>query len=193
MFEVKLVARQLLCLIGSCTRGYRSGFIRNAFAECAPRASPSALIVITLAVRGIKQRAAHARIKARVSCWPFSTSNDCLLVAVSFPPPMAALGRLAPLSRADHPCPPSHGGQATNTSRAIVMQQKTQRPVQFEITEQTRLALSRWSCCLRMRRGSGRCSEDCFHGFIFLEGASVDWAPPDARKHISHCARTQSF
>ncbi len=29
-------------------------------------------------------------------------------------------------------------------ARAIVMQQKTQRPVQFEITEQTREALSKW-------------------------------------------------
>lgn len=30
------------------------------------------------------------------------------------------------------------------SSRAIVMQQKTQRPVQFEITEQTRTALETW-------------------------------------------------
>lgn len=30
------------------------------------------------------------------------------------------------------------------SSRAIVMQQKTQRPVQFEITEQTRVALEVW-------------------------------------------------
>ncbi|WP_225774691.1 tyrosine-type recombinase/integrase [Pseudomonas sp. Marseille-Q5115] len=30
------------------------------------------------------------------------------------------------------------------SSRAIVMQQKTQRPVQFEITEQTRIALEAW-------------------------------------------------
>ncbi|MBI6917601.1 integrase [Pseudomonas monteilii] len=124
------------------------------------------------------------------------------------------MGRLAPLDWADHPSPPSHGGQAMNaimtsshqprnkgklvgqkaplrlkdiwairvrlqiaeetrdlalfdlaidsklracdltklrirdvahgehvSSRAIVMQQKTQRPVQFEITEQTRLVL----------------------------------------------------
>ena len=29
-------------------------------------------------------------------------------------------------------------------SRAIIMQQKTQRPVQFEITEQTRVALASW-------------------------------------------------
>lgn len=30
------------------------------------------------------------------------------------------------------------------SSRAIVMQQKTQRPMQFEITEQTRIALEAW-------------------------------------------------
>lgn len=36
----------------------------------------------------------------------------------------------------------AHGDLAS--SRAIVMQQKTQHPVQFEITEQTRLALAEW-------------------------------------------------
>ncbi|VWD33885.1 phage integrase [Burkholderia lata] len=36
-------------------------------------------------------------------------------------------------------CPGSHVG-----SRATVMQQKTQRPVQFEITEQTRQSLEAW-------------------------------------------------
>ncbi|MBN3787252.1 tyrosine-type recombinase/integrase [Burkholderia sp. Ac-20353] len=36
-------------------------------------------------------------------------------------------------------CPGSHVG-----SRATVMQQKTQRPVQFEITEQTRRSLEAW-------------------------------------------------
>jgi integrase len=30
---------------------------------------------------------------------------------------------------------------------AIVMQRKTQRPVQFQITEQTRESLSSWICC----------------------------------------------
>jgi len=30
------------------------------------------------------------------------------------------------------------------TSRAIVMQKKTQRPVQFELTEQTRDAVAAW-------------------------------------------------
>jgi integrase len=39
-------------------------------------------------------------------------------------------------------------------SRAIVMQQKTQRPVQFEITEQTRESLLAWI------RGAGRRSDD---------------------------------
>ena len=36
----------------------------------------------------------------------------------------------------------AHGAQVT--SRAIVMQQKTKRPVQFEITEQTRKSVSEW-------------------------------------------------
>ena len=36
----------------------------------------------------------------------------------------------------------AHGARVTN--RAMVMQQKTQRPVQFEITEQTRDAVSDW-------------------------------------------------
>jgi len=36
----------------------------------------------------------------------------------------------------------AHGDQVA--SRAMVMQQKTQRPVQFEITEQTRDALKNW-------------------------------------------------
>ena len=39
-------------------------------------------------------------------------------------------------------------------SRTIVMQQKTQRPVQFEITEQTRDSLAAWI------RSSGMSSED---------------------------------
>ena len=36
----------------------------------------------------------------------------------------------------------SHGGHISK--RAMVMQQKTQQPVQFEITEQTREAISNW-------------------------------------------------
>jgi integrase len=36
-------------------------------------------------------------------------------------------------------------------SRAIVMQQKTHRPVQFEITEQTREAVARWVARARLR------------------------------------------
>ena len=36
----------------------------------------------------------------------------------------------------------AHGEHVS--SRAIVMQQKTRRPVQFEMTEQTRLALNAW-------------------------------------------------
>ncbi|QKJ38589.1 tyrosine-type recombinase/integrase [Pseudomonas sp. MPDS] len=41
------------------------------------------------------------------------------------------------------------------SSRAMVMQQKTQRPVQFEITEQTRSALTAWIHQAHLR------SEDC--------------------------------
>jgi integrase len=36
----------------------------------------------------------------------------------------------------------SHGDRVA--ARTIVMQQKTQRPVQFEITEQTREAVAKW-------------------------------------------------
>lgn len=47
----------------------------------------------------------------------------------------------------------THGGLVS--SRAIVMQQKTQRPVQFEITEQTRVALEAWIHLAQLR------SDDC--------------------------------
>lgn len=39
-------------------------------------------------------------------------------------------------------CDVAHGEHVS--SRAMVMQQKTKRPVQFEITEQTRSALAAW-------------------------------------------------
>jgi integrase len=39
----------------------------------------------------------------------------------------------------------------TVASRAIVMQRKTQRPVQFEITEQTRVALAGWIAAAALR------------------------------------------
>ena len=39
-------------------------------------------------------------------------------------------------------CDVVHGGQVA--SRAMVLQQKTNRPVQFELTEQTRESLSTW-------------------------------------------------
>ena len=42
-----------------------------------------------------------------------------------------------------------HGDRVS--PRAIVMQQKTQRPVQFEITEQTRTALTDWIQSARLR------------------------------------------
>ena len=47
----------------------------------------------------------------------------------------------------------AHGEHVS--SRAIVMQQKTHRPVQFEITEQTRTALETWIHQAKLR------SEDC--------------------------------
>jgi integrase len=37
------------------------------------------------------------------------------------------------------------------SSRAIVMQQKTHRPVQFEITEQTRDSLANWICQAKLK------------------------------------------
>jgi integrase len=43
----------------------------------------------------------------------------------------------------------THGERAT--SRAMVMQQKTRRPVQFEITEQTREAVATWVAHTRLR------------------------------------------
>ena len=46
----------------------------------------------------------------------------------------------------------SHGD--TVASRAIVMQRKTQRPVQFEITESTRAALSAWIASVGLRSES---------------------------------------
>ena len=50
-------------------------------------------------------------------------------------------------------CDVAHGEHVS--SRAMVMQQKTQRPVQFEITEQTRAALAAWIHQAQLR------SEDC--------------------------------
>ncbi|MDH4654884.1 hypothetical protein [Pseudomonas sp. BN606] len=47
----------------------------------------------------------------------------------------------------------AHGDHVS--SRAIVMQQKTQRPEQFEITEQSRTALEAWMHQAQLR------SEDC--------------------------------
>ena len=45
----------------------------------------------------------------------------------------------------------THGDQIAN--RAIVMQQKTRRPVQFEITEQTRESLAAWIRYARRQHG----------------------------------------
>ncbi|HGA2320375.1 TPA: tyrosine-type recombinase/integrase [Pseudomonas putida] len=59
----------------------------------------------------------------------------------------------------------AHGEHVS--SRAIVMQQKTHHPVQFEITEQTRMALEAWMHQAHLR------SEDCLfpsrlHGSVHL-------------------------
>lgn len=40
---------------------------------------------------------------------------------------------------------------AVIASRAIVMQRKTQRPVQFEITEATRESIAAWVSCAQLR------------------------------------------
>ncbi len=50
-------------------------------------------------------------------------------------------------------CDVAHGEHVS--SRAMVMQQKTKRPVQFEITEQTRSALAAWIHQAQLR------SQDC--------------------------------
>lgn len=80
--------------------------------------------------------------------------------------------------------------------RAIVMQQKTQRPVQFEITEQTRTALEAWMHQAHLR------SED----FLFPSRTSIHatirthcqslgdlhWLGPSAVRH-SHAAAHQGI
>ena len=86
-----------------------------------------------------------------------------------------------------------HGNRVA--PRAIIMQQKTQRPVQFEITEQTRDSLSAWI------RLAARRSDDCLfpsrlHGFNAAYQSGVDLSadeepargavaarPLEARKH----------
>src|ERR1700681_4523492 len=45
-----------------------------------------------------------------------------------------------------------HGSRVA--PRAIVMQKKTQRPVQFEVTEQTRDALANWIATVHLNRNS---------------------------------------
>lgn len=50
-------------------------------------------------------------------------------------------------------CDLAHGEH--ESPRVLVMRQKTQRPVQFEITEQTRFAIAAWICQAQVR------SEDC--------------------------------
>jgi integrase len=46
----------------------------------------------------------------------------------------------------------AHGDRVAQ--RATILQQKTQRPVQFEITEQTRAAISAWMVLASLRRDS---------------------------------------
>jgi len=59
----------------------------------------------------------------------------------------------------------AHGEHVS--SRAIVMQQKTHRPVQFEITEQTRLALQAW-----IHQADFHC-EDCLFPSRLLASAHL--------------------
>jgi integrase len=62
----------------------------------------------------------------------------------------------------------AHGDQVA--TRAIVMQQKTRRPVQFEITEQTRESVAAWIRCANRRSEDYlfpsrlRASLTCRHG-----------------------------
>jgi hypothetical protein len=46
----------------------------------------------------------------------------------------------------------THSG--TIASRAMVMQQKTQQPVQFEIMEQTRTAIGNWTTCAKLNNSA---------------------------------------
>ena len=49
----------------------------------------------------------------------------------------------------------SHGSRISK--RAMIMQQKTHQPVQFEITEQTREAIANWIDCENLNNGDYRC------------------------------------
>ena len=53
----------------------------------------------------------------------------------------------------------AHGEQIAN--RAIVMQQKTRRPVQFEITEQTRESVAAWIRYQAANRGTTSSQAGC--------------------------------
>lgn len=80
----------------------------------------------------------------------------------------------------------AHGEHAS--SRAMVMQQKTQRPVQLEITEQTRSALAAWIHQAQLR------NEDCLfpsrldvlsrnknRAFMKISGLLTDQAAADCK------------
>src|ERR1700756_678036 len=68
-----------------------------------------------------------------------------------------------------------HGGLVA--ARAMVMQQKTQRPVQFEITEQTRESLLVWI------RSSGRHSDD------YLFPSRIDGSPHLSTRQYARIVR----
>jgi len=63
--------------------------------------------------------------------------------------------------------------------RAIVMQKKTQRPVQFEITEQTREAVTAWIATARLKAGAVSLSESyvgvasLFDSTVFSDRSSL--------------------
>jgi len=75
MFEVKASCK-LLCLISSRTRLCRSGFTRDAMAECMPRSFPSELMVNTLCVVDSRQLAAHVRRRGRGNFWPIGVCRE---------------------------------------------------------------------------------------------------------------------
>jgi integrase len=77
-------------------------------------------------------------------------------------------------------------------ARAIVMQKKTQRPVQFEITEQTREAVAAWVKEAASEAGAVPLSEPCvgvapsFDPAVFPDCrvlGGVDWAGPSGLRH----------
>lgn len=66
----------------------------------------------------------------------------------------------------------AHGEHVS--SRAIVMQQKTRHPVQFEITKQTRTVLEAWMHRARLRSEDFCFRADCTTQTIFPPGSTLE-------------------